>query len=413
MDKGRYNLAWNEFESCTSNSFKGLIAREEFVDVTLACDDDKQVKAHKVILSACSEFFRNILLKNSHQHPLIYLDNLKVDNLQALIDFMYLGETNIPQDMFSGFIKAAQKYKIKGLAEHSDDMAQVRTKKRRHLSVNKASTPVSIKEECVSNEEPPVEVLKHTIVGTLANNQAKMMEPETKFEVLDEEINEEVSNVVQVELTEVDVVEPMEESDVDSLLLDEEMDSVNDNNIEDANAGLTLETPNDNLTSEVDKAGEYLPNENEIFSEEESEEEEEGVGNGSIEEGIEIESIVDRNEAIPSIESDIESLGENDDSSDDDYEEEEESSEDDEESIADEDTECDEDENTDEEGNNDEDEVTVKEERAADDDEFANDDIEPNPVANVQEEEKLLIENNNKESIKKEQTLDDSDFEFL
>ena len=184
MDKGRYNLAWNKFESCTSNSFKGLIAWEEFVDVTLACDGDKQVKAHKVILSACSEFFRNILLKNSHQHPLIYLDNLKVDILQALIDFMYLGETNIPQDMFSGFIKAAQKYKIKGLAEHSDDMAQVRTKKRRHLSVNKASTPVSIKEECVVNEEPSVEILKHTIVGTLANNQAKMTEPETKFEVI-------------------------------------------------------------------------------------------------------------------------------------------------------------------------------------------------------------------------------------
>jgi len=409
----RCNLSWNEFESCTSNSFKGLIAREEFVDVTLACDDDKQVKAHKVILSACSDFFRNILLKNSHQHPLIYLDNLKVEYLQALIDFMYLGETNIPQNMFSGFIKAAQKYKIKGLIERGET-PQLKAKKRRHQSLNIVSTPVNIKEELFINEEElltngegPVEVLKHTIVGTLANNQTKILEPETKLEVLDEEISQEGSNVVEFELTEVNVVEPMDDLEVGLMLdFDDEMPPVNDAIVENASTNLKREK------SEVDQQGtsldndyDYLPNENVIFSDDESEDNEE-VGSKSVEEEIEIESIVDRNETVhdPSLDDDGESVDDDDDDdsseNDEDDSDEEESSSDYEESLADEDTECEEDTNSDD------DEIMVKEESTGDDETTS--DFKPNTIDRIQQEEKLLVEN-----IKKEQTLDESDFEFL
>ena len=408
MSNGRYNLSWKEFESCTSNSFKGLIAREEFVDVTLACDDDKQVKVHKVILSACSDFFRNILLKNSHQHPLIYLDNLKVEYLQALIDFMYLGETNIPQDMFSGFIKAAQKYKIKSLEEPGDELPQMKAKRRRHQSLNTVSTPVNIKEELVTNEEVPVEVLKHTIVGTLANNQTQtnILEPETKLEVLDEEISTEGSNDVQVGLTEVNVVEPMD---------DDEMSLVNDDIVEDATINLKGEESTAN--SEVDQQSnllDFLPNENEIFSDDESDNEEDRVGSRSVEEEIEIESIIDRNEIVhdPSLDDDGCSVDDDDDDSDYEDESDEENSSDYEESLADEDTECEDDENSDN------DDHMVKEESTVYDDETQID-LKPSPINNIKQEENLLIENNNKDGIKKEDcikkelTLDESDFEFL
>ena len=71
MDTEMFNLTWDAFQLSTKETFKSLVNQEEFMDVTLACDDDTQLKAHKVILSACSPFFKNILLKNPHPSPLI------------------------------------------------------------------------------------------------------------------------------------------------------------------------------------------------------------------------------------------------------------------------------------------------------------------------------------------------------
>ena len=62
MSTDKFNLSWNDFEHCTRNSFRELINEHEFADVTLVSNDDKQVKAHKVILSSCSPVFKNILL---------------------------------------------------------------------------------------------------------------------------------------------------------------------------------------------------------------------------------------------------------------------------------------------------------------------------------------------------------------
>ena len=90
-----FNLAWNQFESCAASTFKNLLADQDFADVTLACDGDKQVTAHKVILSACSPFFRNILKKNRHQHPLLYLKGVKYRHLELIVKFIYLGQIEI------------------------------------------------------------------------------------------------------------------------------------------------------------------------------------------------------------------------------------------------------------------------------------------------------------------------------
>ena len=117
---GKYSLKWSQFELNMSKSFKDLKASDEFFDVTIACDDDTQIKAHKVILSASSPFFHNILSKNPHPHPLLYLKGIKSPHLVSMIDFIYNGEVTVHQEDLDKFLIDAQELKLNGLTNTSD-----------------------------------------------------------------------------------------------------------------------------------------------------------------------------------------------------------------------------------------------------------------------------------------------------
>ena len=66
-----FSLRWTEFQVNASNSFRKLRNTEDFFDVTLVSDDQKQISAHKVVLSASSEYFKNVLRGNTHSHPML------------------------------------------------------------------------------------------------------------------------------------------------------------------------------------------------------------------------------------------------------------------------------------------------------------------------------------------------------
>ena len=87
-----YELIWKEFDQCAGQAFKRQYNNLEFCDLSLVTEDDKQIKCHKMILSACSPFFNKILKLNPHQHPLIYLKGVKHDTLRLVLKFMYFGE---------------------------------------------------------------------------------------------------------------------------------------------------------------------------------------------------------------------------------------------------------------------------------------------------------------------------------
>ena len=74
-------LNWDEFQENTKHAFKSFRNDCDFTDVTLACEDGKQVEAHKVILAASSPFFKNLLKKNRHPHPLIFMKGVRLDTL--------------------------------------------------------------------------------------------------------------------------------------------------------------------------------------------------------------------------------------------------------------------------------------------------------------------------------------------
>ena len=115
----KYCLRWNDFESNISSTFRDLKEDKDFSDVTLVCDD-QQVKANKVVLCASSSFFRRVLKKNPHPHPLIFMMGIKFSELKALLDFAYCGEANVASSDLNTFLTAAEKLEFKGLEKGKD-----------------------------------------------------------------------------------------------------------------------------------------------------------------------------------------------------------------------------------------------------------------------------------------------------
>jgi len=113
----KFCLRWNDFESNVSTAFRDLREEKDFFDVTLACDDSSQVAAHKVILAACSPFFRDVLRRNPHSHPLLYLKGVKYKELLSVLNFMYQGEVNVAQEELNQFLAVAEDLRVKGLTQ--------------------------------------------------------------------------------------------------------------------------------------------------------------------------------------------------------------------------------------------------------------------------------------------------------
>ena len=103
-------LKWN-----VSNSFSQLRQQTGLFDVTLVSRDQKQVSAHRLVLSACSEFFKTIFHSNTHSHPLLYLDGVDHGEINLMLDYIYKGEVQIFQDCLDRFLSIAEKFQLDGL----------------------------------------------------------------------------------------------------------------------------------------------------------------------------------------------------------------------------------------------------------------------------------------------------------
>ena len=111
----KFCLKWDDFQHNIVSSFNDLREDSDFSDVTLVCDEDHQINAHRIILTACSTFFRTVLRRNKNSHPIIYMRGLKAKDLVALVDFIYHGETNIFQEDLDTFLALAEDLQLKGL----------------------------------------------------------------------------------------------------------------------------------------------------------------------------------------------------------------------------------------------------------------------------------------------------------
>uniref|UniRef100_A0A1B6ETH4 BTB domain-containing protein n=1 Tax=Cuerna arida TaxID=1464854 RepID=A0A1B6ETH4_9HEMI len=115
MDQ-QFSLRWNNYISQLTDAFGSLRYEEDLVDVTLSCEGGR-LKAHKMLLSACSSYFRDIFKENPCQHPVIVFRNVNLRDLQAILDFIYKGEVNVLQEHLESFLGTAELLEIKGLTE--------------------------------------------------------------------------------------------------------------------------------------------------------------------------------------------------------------------------------------------------------------------------------------------------------
>ena len=116
-----FTLSSNDFGQNCQTVFQELWNDREFSDVTLATDDGRQVNAHKIVLSSCSQFFRSLLSKNPHPHPLIYLMGVKVKELDGLISYIYKGHCDMRQEDLDDFLKAGKDLLIRGFNQDLDN----------------------------------------------------------------------------------------------------------------------------------------------------------------------------------------------------------------------------------------------------------------------------------------------------
>ena len=112
----KLKLEWNDFQSNVSQSF-GVFRHEDYLqDVTLVTDDKIQMSAHKLILSASSDYFKSLFQTNAkHTHPLVCLNDVDGKVLGYILDYMYHGQVQIFEESLDSFIKVAQRFKLEGI----------------------------------------------------------------------------------------------------------------------------------------------------------------------------------------------------------------------------------------------------------------------------------------------------------
>ncbi|XP_012270015.1 protein abrupt isoform X2 [Orussus abietinus] len=138
----QYSLRWNDFHSSILSSFRHLRDEEDFVDVTLACDSSS-FTAHKVVLSACSPYFRRLLKANPCQHPIVILRDVASSDMESLLRFMYHGEVHVGQEQLGAFLKTAQMLQVRGLADVNSGAAAAKIPPPASSAANNGSAPTT------------------------------------------------------------------------------------------------------------------------------------------------------------------------------------------------------------------------------------------------------------------------------
>ncbi|XP_042868445.1 protein tramtrack, beta isoform-like isoform X6 [Penaeus japonicus] len=151
MGDGMLSLSWNNHSATFCHTLSTLRAKDRYTDVTLACEG-KFYPVHKLVLSTCSEYFENMFENTPCKHPVIVLRDVRCDELEALLSYMYAGIVSVAQSDLAQLIKVAELLQIKGLAvpdeppnsnkrPSDDDRTSPHRTRQSHNASNDRSSP--------------------------------------------------------------------------------------------------------------------------------------------------------------------------------------------------------------------------------------------------------------------------------
>ena len=110
-----FHVEWNDFQANASKAF-GLFRNESYLhDVTLVSSDRKHVSAHKLVLSASSEYFKDIFQQTKHGQPILCLEGVNSKELENVLDYIYEGQVKINQEELESFMEISQRFQLEGL----------------------------------------------------------------------------------------------------------------------------------------------------------------------------------------------------------------------------------------------------------------------------------------------------------
>merc|ERR1719397_168290 len=118
----KFSLRWSNFQKNISKTFSSLRSEEEFFDVTLVTDDQGMMSAHKLVLSACSPYFKHVLTQNKHSHPMLCLEGISSSELKYVLDYIYQGEVLLCQEELDRFVNIGSRLQLEGLVAVEDQV---------------------------------------------------------------------------------------------------------------------------------------------------------------------------------------------------------------------------------------------------------------------------------------------------
>ena len=118
MFREKLNMNWHTYSDHLKDMLHNMRKSEQLTDVTLVCDDKKQFKAHKVVLSACSSVFKLIIDNLPSKNSVVYLRGINHQELESILEFMYLGVATFYQDRLDKFLDVAKNLEVKEISQN-------------------------------------------------------------------------------------------------------------------------------------------------------------------------------------------------------------------------------------------------------------------------------------------------------
>lgn len=281
-------LKWNNYESCMVDMFKQMLEDKEMLDVTIACEGES-LDAHKLVLSACSDFFKKLFKNNPCRHPIVILKDVRFEDLQSLVHFMYHGSVTVLNEQLPSLLKTAETLQIKQLAEMTtrpayelaQNMARTRNAKRKRHGRNRGRVAYSgsniptagtsaLNEETAGTDseseqqmmDQTVDQKQHQMIAVAAENQGsgdqQIVYQEVMVDGMDPNAGNEASRILQLSMLDAEVIEGSVEGNngeggVEEMTgaegMDESEDAGGEKGTESADESLSVEGSNLTLLS--------------------------------------------------------------------------------------------------------------------------------------------------------------------